>query len=63
MGVSTNATCRPGDKVVITAMRGLERFSVEVDYTTFTTTPRILWLYTDGSLYRSGVREGDVVKK
>ena len=63
MGISTNATCRPGDKVVITAMRGLERFSVEVDYTTFITTPRILWLYTDGSLYRSGVREGDVVKK
>lgn len=63
MGVGVNATCKPGDKVVLTVGRGFQTFSVEVDYSEFTTSPRILWLYTDGSLYKGGVREGDVVKR
>ncbi|MEM1598582.1 MAG: site-2 protease family protein [Pyrobaculum sp.] len=63
IGVNRTVDCKPGDKVVIVAGGWFGRREVSVDYAEFATTPRIQWLYEDGSLYKAGVRPGDVVKK
>jgi Predicted membrane-associated Zn-dependent proteases 1 len=63
LGINKTVVCRPGDKVVLVVGGWFSRYTVEVDYAEFSTSPKIMWLYTDGSLYRGGVRPGDVVKK
>lgn len=63
LGVNKTADCKPGDKVTLVASSWLHKYEVTLDYANFTTSPRINWLYTDGSLYLGGVRPGDVVKK
>ncbi|MEZ0319018.1 MAG: M50 family metallopeptidase [Pyrobaculum sp.] len=63
IGINKTVDCKPGDKVVIVAGSWFGRREVSVDYAEFATPPRIQWLYEDGSLYKAGVRPGDVVKK
>ena len=63
MGINKTVNCKPGDKVTLVAASWLHRYEVTLDYTSFTTPPRINWLYTDGSLYLGGVRPGDVVTR
>jgi membrane-associated protease RseP (regulator of RpoE activity) len=63
MGIDKVVDCKPGDKVTLEVGSWFSRYTVEVDYSEFTTSPKILWLYTDGSLYLAGVRPGDVVKR
>ena len=63
MGIDKVVDCKPGDKVTLEVGSWFSRYTVEVDYSEFITSPKILWLYTDGSLYLAGVRPGDVVKR
>lgn len=63
LGVNKTVSCRPGDKVTLVVGSWLGRYSVEVDYVNFTTPPRVNWLYVEGSLYKGGVRAGDVIKR
>jgi membrane-associated protease RseP (regulator of RpoE activity) len=63
LGINKTVECKPGDKVTLVVGSWLGRYTVEVDYAEFFTSPKIMWLYTDGSLYRGGVRPGDVVKR
>jgi membrane-associated protease RseP (regulator of RpoE activity) len=63
LGINKTVECKPGDKVTLVVGSWFGRYTVEVDYAEFSTSPKIMWLYTDGSLYRGGVRPGDVVKR
>lgn len=63
MGVNKSYACKPDDKITLVTASWFERRTVEVDFRNFTTSPRLLWLSQDGSLYLGGLRPGDVVKK
>jgi len=63
LGINKTVECKPGDKVTLVVGGWLGRYTVDVNYIEFSTPPRIIWLYADGSLYRGGVRPGDMVKK
>jgi Predicted membrane-associated Zn-dependent proteases 1 len=63
LGVNKTVDCKPGDKVTFVVGSWFGRYTVEVDYAEFSTSPKILWLYTDGSLFLGGVRPGDAVKR
>lgn len=63
LGVNKTIKCKPGDKVVLVVGRWFDKYEVVIDYSNFTTTPKIIWLYTDGSLYKGGIRAGDVIKR
>jgi len=62
MGINRTAACKPGDEVTLVVGKWWGTYEVKLDYSNFTTPPRINWLFEDGSLYRVGVRPGDVVK-
>ncbi len=63
LGVDKPAACRPGDEITLVARRWFWSYETVVDFANFTTPPKLLRLFPDGSLYLGGVREGDVVKE